>query len=73
VREEDGSVNIDIDAIVASMVSRQPLCGQAEASQSHVLWLSREVRKLMVRHLDLTRREGIVSRREEALRVRGNV
>ena len=73
---ENGIEYIDIDGIVAATVARQPLnktpLGEYNvASQSHLMWLSRETQKLMARNTELATRENLVSTREEAIRALG--
>lgn len=56
-----------VQKIVEAMVVRQPL-RDGLPSQSHIMWLSRETTKLLIRHVDLMKRESLVSKREAAVR-----
>jgi len=56
-----------VQKIVEAMVVRQPL-REGVPSHSHIMWLSRETTKLLVRHVELMKRESLVSKREAAVR-----
>lgn len=67
--EVDNTYVQNFDEHVMRMV-QQSVCAHGEVvkTQSHLMWLHREYSKVLVRSLELDRREADIVRRENALR-----